>query len=192
MHKLLQYFRDHPVIRERDAEGNLLAAGFKWKEPVDWIVMPFGMMALVLFFYALACGMDRRAPPNTAFMVGCMAAVCVLICILCGSIERGLAFERSGRISNRGGWVNWLDLFGSTKDLAHIESIEVTRTEQGAGVAILTTWGGTVMLSQGLSEPAARLAAVQLTMALREMRESLRTVTSFQSGQRRASAALID
>jgi hypothetical protein len=192
MHKLIQYLRDHPVIRERGEHGELTAAGFKWSEPMLWVFQIFGTGGFLLGFYWMMCLADRRTPSEFTTMVflgmiGCMAA-----CVILGSVDRGIAFERNGRISNRGGWVNWLDLVGSIKEHADIASIEVTKTEQGAGVAIFTTWGGTVMLSQGLSEPAARLAAVQLTIALREMRESLTTVASHQSGQRQAAAALID
>lgn len=192
MHKLIQYLRDHPVIRERNADGHLLAAGFRWTEPVEWVWMMFGTGGFVLTFYAMGCSLDQRTPPEFTGMVALAALGCVMLCLICGSINRGIAFERNGRISNRGGWVNWLDMVGSIKDHADIASIEVIKTEQGMGVAIFTTWGGTVMLSQGLSEPAARLAAVQLTMALREMRESLTSVASYQSGHRQASAALID
>jgi hypothetical protein len=192
MHKLLHYLRDQPVIRERDADGQLMAAGFKWTEPVDWVWMMFGTGAFVLVFYAMACSLDRQTPPEFTRMVALAAAGCVLVCLCCGSISRGFAFERGGRIRNRGGWVNWLEMIGGIREHAGIASVEVTKTERGAAVAVFTTGGGTYILSDGLSEAKARLAAVQLTIALREMRESLTTVASYQTGQRQASAALID
>jgi hypothetical protein len=183
MRKLLDYLRDDPVIRERDEEGRLLASGFKWTEPVAWVVMIFGIGAFVLFFYALAGAMDHRTPPGAAFMVGIASAACVLICILCSSIKRGIAFHSDGRVSLRGGITNWLELAWAMRAHAHahIASIEVVKTEQGgAGVAVYTTWGGTIILSRGLDEPDARLVAVQLTIALRELRESLTSVQNFQ------------
>jgi hypothetical protein len=183
MHKLyefLDYLRDQPVIRERDDEGRLLAAGFKWSEPVEWVQLVFGIGAFVLVFYALAGSMDRRTPPDAAFFVGLGAAASVLICILCGSIERGIAFQRDGRVRVLGGWSNWFDLYFRLKEHAYIASIEIVKTQFGTGVAILTTGGGTIMLSQALSEPAARLAAVQLTIALREMRTELTSIHNFQ------------
>lgn len=192
MYRIIQYLRDHPVIREHDEDGLLRAAGYKWSEPALWVFQIFGTAGFVLAGYWLMCLADRRTPSEFTTLVFLGMIGCMVACAILGSVDRGIAFERNGRISNRGGWVNWLDLFGRIKEHAHIASIEVTKTEQGAGVAIFTTWGGTVMLSEGLSEPAARLAAVQLTMALREMRESLTTVASYQSGQRQASGALID
>jgi hypothetical protein len=192
MHKILSYLRYHPVIRERGEHGELAAAGFRWSEPQMWVFHIFGTSGFLLAFYWLMCLADRGTSKEFTTMVFFGTLVCVGACMFLGSVRRGFAFERSGRISNRGGWVNWLDMLGSIKEHAHIASIEVTKTEQGAAVAIYTTWGGTVLLSDGLSEPAARLASVQLTMALREMRESLTTVASFQSGQRQASGALID
>ena len=77
--------------------------------------------------------------------------------------------------------MSWLDLIGRQIGHADIASIEVTKTKEGFGVAIYTIWGGTVMLSEDLSEPQARFSAVQLTMALRELRASLST---FQAAQR--------
>ena len=192
IHKLINRLFDHPVIRERDESGMLTAAGFTWTEPVMWVFEIFGTAGFLLAFYWLMCLADPHTPTEFTAMVGLALMGCVGACAVLGSVSRGIGFERSGQISNRGGWVNWLDMVGSIKDHAHIASIEVTKTELGAGVAMFTTWGGTVMLSHGLREPAARLAAVQLTIALREMRESLTTVRSHQSGQRQAAAALID
>jgi hypothetical protein len=180
MHKLLQYFRDNRVIRERDADGLLSAAGFKWREPAMWVFHIFGTAGFVLAFYWLMCLADRRTPTEFTTAVFIALLGCVGACVVLGSIRRGIAFERDGRVSNRGGWVNWLDLVGGIKDHADIASIEVTKTQEGAGVAVYTVYGGTMMLSEGLNEPAARLAAVQLTMALREMRESLATIQNFQ------------
>lgn len=188
MHKLLAYLRHQPVIRERDGDGRLLAAGFQWTEPVEWVFMIFGTGAFLLFFYALAGGLDQRTPPGDAFIVGVGAAACVLICILFGTIERGVAFHRDGRVRARGGWFNRLDMIGGVKEHAHIASIEVTKIEQGAGVAVFTTYGGTMILSSGLSEAAARFAAVQLTIALRELRESLSSIDNFHGHRSRARA----
>ncbi len=192
MHKLLKYLWDDPVIRERDRDGLLSATGFTWRERVMWVFHIFGTAAFALWFYWLLCLTDRQTP--TEFTTNVLLAMigCISACVFLGSIRRGIAFERDGRVSNRGGWVNWLDLVGGIKDHAYIASIEVTKTEQGIGVALFTTFGGTMMVSEDLSEAGARRVAVQLTIALREMRESLTTVRSHQSGQRPAAAALID
>jgi hypothetical protein len=192
MHKLREMVFDNPVIRERSKDGLLLAAGFTWREPVMWVFQIFGTASFPLLFYWLMCMSDRKTPAEFTTTVFIGLCGCVCACIFLGSISRGIAFERDGRISNRGGWVNWLDLAGTTKDLAHIASIEAIKTEQGIGVAMFTIFGGTVLLSEDLSEAKARLAAVQLTAALREMRQSLTTVASYQSGRRQDAGPLID
>jgi hypothetical protein len=134
------------------------------------------------------CLSDRRTPAEFTTSVLISLLGCVCACIVFGSVSRGIAFERDGRISNRGGWINWLELIGATKDHAHIASIEAIKTEQGFGVAILAIYGGTMMLSEDLSEAKARLAAMQLTIALREMRTSLSSVRNFQQSHRYESA----
>ena len=59
------------------------------------------------------------------------------------------------------------------------------RTERGAAVAAYTTWGGTYILSNGLDQAHARLICVQLTLALRELRESM---TSMRSAQQQGAS----
>ena len=183
MHKLSEMLFDSPVIRERSEDGLLLAAGFTWREPVMWVFHIFGTACFPLFFYWLMCMSDRKTPAEFTTTVFIGLCGCVGACSFLGSISRGIAFERDGRISNRGGWVNWLDLVGFTKDHAQIASIESLKTEQGFGVAMFTIYGGTVMLSDELSEAKARLTAVQLTMALREMRDSLTSTQRFRQPQ---------
>lgn len=192
MRRLSEMLFDSPVIRERSEDGLLSAAGFTWREPVMWVFHIFGTASFPLFFYWLMCMSDRKTPAEFTTTVFIGLCGCVCACIFLGSVSRGIAFERDGRISNRGEWINWLELVGATKDYSHIASIEAIKTEQGFGVAMFTIYGGTVLLSEDLSEAKARLAAVQLTMALREMRQSLTTVASYQTGRRQDAGLLID
>lgn len=176
MHRLINCLRSGPVVRDWDEHKMLTSAGFRWNEPQMWVFQMFGTGAFVLVPYAMLCLGDPRTPEEFTRKVVLGAAACVAACILMGSIRRGISFERDGRIRNRGGWMSWLDLIGCQIGHADIASIEVTKTEEGFGVAIYTTEGGTEILSENLSEAQARLAAVQLTIALREMRASLSTV----------------
>ena len=181
MHKLIEYFRDRPVIREWDEKGLLKAAGYKWTETLEWLIAFFFMCALGLALVGLACaaaGPIRAGGVELLFFGA--SVVCLLMALLFGTIERGLSFERDGRIRNRGGWVNWLDMFDGFREHKDIASIEITKTERGMAVAAYTTWGGTWILSDGLSEAHARLVSVQLTLALRELRESLTSMRSVQ------------
>ena len=180
MDKLIEYFRDRPVIRERDETGLLKAAGYKWTETIDEFIVFFGLAALGLVFYGLACAVDQTTPSGAQFIFWGASVVCVLIAYVCGTIERGFSFERDGRIKNRAGWINQIDMIGGLKEHAHISSIEIMRTERGAAVAVYTTWGGTYILSNGLDQAHARLICVQLTLALRELRESMTSMPSVQ------------
>lgn len=176
MQRLINYLRSGPVVREWNEHKMLTSAGFRWSEPQMWVFHLFGTSAFVLVPYAMLCLGDPRTPEEFTRKVVLGAAACVAACILMGSIRRGISFERDGRIRNRGGWLNWLTLIDGVRNHADIASIEVTKTEEGFGVAIYTTGGGTEIISENLSEAQARLAAVQLTIALREMRASLSTV----------------
>lgn len=180
MHKLFEYFRGRPVIREWDENGLLKAAGYKWTESIDEFIAFFGLAALGLVFYGLACALDKTTPSGAAFLFWGASVVCLLIAYVCGTIERGFSFERDGRIKNRAGWINKLDMIRSLKEHTHISSIEIMKTERGAAVAVYTSWGGTYVLSNGLNEVHARLICVQLTIALRELRESMASIRSVQ------------
>ncbi|MFN3624929.1 MAG: hypothetical protein ACK4TP_12805 [Hyphomicrobium sp.] len=186
---MFKFHRNNPVIRERDADGVLTAAGFEWREFQSWIFEIFGTASIGLFFFGSLCASDRKAYSNPAPMIFLLMVACVLVCVYFGHIRRGIAFHRDGSVSIRGDWSNRLELWGEIKEYAHISSIEPMKTKEGMGVAILSNYGGTVMLSHDLTEPAARLAAVQLTIALREMRESLASIANFQMPQQAAAAA---
>lgn len=183
MHKLIEYFRDRPVIREWDENGLLKSAGYKWTESIDEFIAFFVLAALGLIFYGLACALDERAPSGAQFLFWGASVVCALIGYVCGTTDRGFSFERDGTIKNRAGWINKIDMMRSLKNHTHIASIEIMKTERGAAVALFTTWGGTYVLSNGLNEAHARLVCVQLTLALRELRESMTSIRSVQQRQ---------
>lgn len=192
MRKLIEFFHNYRVIRERDAQGRLIAAGFSWLEPVEVIQIPFGLGALALAFCAVAAA-SSSAPREAAIMIGMAALACVVILVLFGTIDRGIAFTDNGRVSVRGGWINRLELLRTVKEHAAVVSIETIKTHRGSGVVVFTSWGGTFIFTDGLEEPAARLVAVQLTIALREMREALTSIQNFQRPHQVAAAAqLID
>jgi hypothetical protein len=155
-------------------------------------IIPFGIGAILLFSGALATAFHPQASLTAALAIAIAALACVVICLLFGSIVRGFAFTSEGRVSVRGGWFNRIEMLRTIKEHTAIASIETIKTHRGAGIAIYTSWGGTFHVGDALGEADARLVAVQLTIALREMRESLTTIASYQSGQRRASAAYID
>lgn len=192
MHKLIEYFRDRPAIRERDASGKLTAAGFEWSEPVEVIALPLAVLAVGLLFYAGAVAHDARAPSGASVLFVIAAIVCAALGYFLGSTDRGIAFTHDGKVSIRGGWINGLEMLFTIAEHADIASIEMTTTHRGHAVVILTTWGGTYVLSNGLDEPHARLVAVQLTIALRQIRESIADVRNFQRHRADTRSAWID
>jgi hypothetical protein len=115
---MLRYLRKNPVIRERDADGVLMAAGFEWREFQSWIFEIFGTASIALFSYALACASEARTPSDFTSMVFLALIGCVLMCVCFGHIRRGIAFTRDGRVSLRGGVSNRLLLWGEIKEHA--------------------------------------------------------------------------
>lgn len=183
MHKIIDFFRDYPAVREWDDNGLLNSAGFTWKEIAWPVFQVFGTGAFVLYFYALGCMSDKRTPPEFTKMVVLAGVGCVLACIFMGRIKRGISFERDGRIRNRGGWVNWIDMLGTLKIHADIVSIEAVKQGEDFGVVMYTSWGGTHWAGSGLDEAHARLVARQLTIALIDLRTSMSSMASAQAQQ---------
>ena len=88
MHKIIDFFRDYPAVREWDDNGLLNSAGFTWKEIAWPVFQVFGTGAFVLYFYALGCMSDKRTPPEFTKMVVLAGVGCVLACIFMGRIKR--------------------------------------------------------------------------------------------------------
>ncbi len=173
--KLLSAFEDRRV-RAHDSEGGLVAAGYSWLEEVVFIVVPFGLSGIGLILCGLGGASGKHLQPSEAIGFVFVGLLCFAICLQFGSIRRGVVFERGGRTRPLGGWANRLEYFRGICDHAHIASIEAVKTERGMGVAIYSVRGGTTLVSNGLTEAEARLGAVQLTQALRELRESMSSV----------------
>lgn len=178
--KLRQFLANRLVIREQDPAGRLAAAGFEWSEPVPNIFAIFGSLAFVGFYFWIRSLFDAEASRDFKFLLYMASCVSLFICGQFGEVRRGVSFERNGSVRARGGWVNWLSMLGGIQDHAEITSIEIKKVQHAWAVAIYTNWGGTTILSTRLTEGNARVAAVQLTIALREMRESLTAVENFQ------------
>lgn len=190
--KLYNYFYAWQVIRERDANANLTAAGLAWLEPVEVILLPFSVLSFALLLGAGGAASHARTPILAVIALVIAAILCIAICFLLGSTSRGIAFTREGRISIRGGWVNRLEMMWSLKEHADIASIETIKTNRGHAVVIFTTWGDTHLMSDGLDEAEARLVAVQLTIALRQIREAISNIQAFQQNTVHALAGWID
>ncbi len=180
IHKLRGHLTNRRVIRERDGDGSLMAAGFEWGEPVPAVNPIFGSLGAIAAYFWLRSLGDAEPSRDVQFFLFMSACACLFVCGKFGVIFRGVSFDRNGRMRPQGGWFNRLSMLAGLQEHADIASIELKRIDQAWGVAIYTNWGGTTILSTGLHEGEARLAAVQLTIALREMREQLTSIENFQ------------
>lgn len=167
----------HSPIRKRDPEGRLVESGYKW----DQMRLPH-----YLFFGAMAIISACLAAQNiaTARLDAAIAAFGFLgfaALVYCAAGPSIVAFCADGRVLTPNGvrWRFWVEAL----DFPHhqIASIELASECQDYGVVFFTTGGRTVLISERLRKADARLVVVQLTNALREMRESLATVASRQA-----------
>lgn len=167
------------AIREYDRQGRLAEAGAVWREESR-----FGFGLLVIesivcvggFFYAIALVQGGRYGLEPLWLAAASVVGFVLVCR--GAVEsclpkRVLMLRRDGTAyvtrgipyDRRAGDLAW------TQDI--FRSIEVRKTrEHGFAVDIHTSEGDAIMIGWKMSVGTARKLAVQLTKALRELREA--------------------
>lgn len=179
-----------PKIREHDADGRLLFAGYTWQEPRYWVYRWFGTIGFFAFliFTTVYSSMPMDVPGamqrwDQAKLIGALAAACAAVCIFLGQKRRRVLFGREGHILTPRGMPDYFRMRCLHRHHEQITSIEVNDDDEGCGVIIYTSEGEGFVLTKGLTHGYARLAAVQLTNALREIRESVRTVETFSAPQ---------
>ncbi|AHB49907.1 hypothetical protein W911_03695 [Hyphomicrobium nitrativorans NL23] len=174
----------HNPIRSRSPGGYLEEAGYQWDEARLSGQLIVAMLGLISGATALV-GYAHGPKPGLIFLLP-LALICVVKLTWSIARPRIVVFEADGGISTPNGvakrfWVERLNF-----DQTEIASIELTADGTNWGVVLFTKEGRTVLLSHAMQKADARLVAVQLTKALREIRESLSTV---ESRQRAAPAA---
>ena len=179
-----------PAIRDHDGNGRLIAAGYQWDEfPHMWLLF----IGAVLVSSIYLCVVNSRMGGVAAalpFVISGAASIAVGTWFW--ECRRTIVFRRDGSVLAPNGLPNRIGVRRMRIDSAAIASIEVTRECEGAGVAIYPVDGETFAISHKLKNPAARLVAVQLTRALRELRESMSTVENFRmASDRRAQPAWV-
>ena len=167
----------HGPIRERNDEGTLCGSGYQWDE--QRLSRQFASAAAPAAGVIVGIGIVPQHPA-----LGFLALVfglALLTAVFHRRVrERVVIFLRDGEISTPHGTPQ--RFFRSRLSFNHdaIASIELTSDCEGFGVMLFTTEGQSVLLSQRMHKADARFVAVQLSKALREMRESLSTLSSRQ------------
>lgn len=165
----------HGPIRERDAGGRLLEAGYRWDRFRMLEMLGFGAVAIGTL--VLAPFMHEGHSPEAG-----VATAAVGLAMLAGLAwvirrPRMIVFTRDGRVLAPNGIAGrfWVRNLGP---IAEVSSIELTSSCRDFGVVLFTTEGRTILLAERMFKADARLVAVQVTKALREMRESIATMTN--------------
>ncbi|MGD9668822.1 MAG: hypothetical protein AB7U75_07145 [Hyphomicrobiaceae bacterium] len=167
------------AIRMNDREGRLTSAGAAWREESK-----FGMYAsaiMIIFFVggfvcSISILMDGRHGLEWLWLPAASIIGFVATCSDAPESclkRRGILFRRDGSVyvpygipfDRRSGDLPWRQNI--------FRSIEVRRTrEHGYVVDIHTSEGDAIMIAWRINEGTARKLAVQLTKALRELREA--------------------
>lgn len=155
-------------FRKFDAAGNLVAAGYQWREFNRMVILAgFGYLPVIAWaaYYLLS----RDAGPIQLFTIIGLAAVITIYIRENGVRPKSVIFTMSGAIETPFG-------FGQFKDKRiggnhrNIVSIEVGRHET---VHLISSEGDTIIVTgQELGPATTRKIAVQLTKALEEIRRA--------------------
>lgn len=181
---------DCKPIRERDADGRLIAAGLQWTEQrrlAFGLLMQFGTWALLGGVAALLAGASGPGWTMLGLTVCAMA-----IARLTPGRTRALIFHDDGRTSAPFGFAHhprrFREVSGSNANVVSIEA-------RGQGnephyVAMYSRSGDVAYVAGRLEVDNAHKVAVQLTLALAELRESL--ARSMQPANARNAESFID
>jgi len=165
------------MVRELDADGRLTAAGAEWTEERAAVASTL-LVLLVLSFIILAFALIIMMLSGEGEV-----AVLALLAIIATSVRtmrtmrgrrRALVFHRDGRTSAPHGFAHYPGRFTEiTGTNAEFVSIEARGPEFSSNVLIFTGSGGVIYAGRHLRHDDAHRIAVQLTVALRELRESI-------------------
>jgi hypothetical protein len=169
----------HGPIRRYDDDRRLLEAGYRWDQLR--LIEKLGLAGAGAGLICAAPFMYVSHSPQAGF--ACLIAGVALLALLAGLQRwpRMIVFTREGHILTPHGLPG--RPFLRRLDFPHTQvvSVELTRDCRDYGVVLFTNEGRTVLLAERMFKADARLIAVQVTKALREMRESMAVI----AGKRR-------
>lgn len=187
-------------IRERDAEGTLIAAGVQWTELRMAAQVTCGIVVMLSFMGGVAAWLAGEV--LKAEDTGMTALTFFAICggaLVGGRRMRGtvrsLVFQRDGRILAPLGFAHYPARFREVD--GHIDNI-VSIEARGQGltdcsVVMFARCGDIAYVAGRLHQDSAHKVAVQLTLALAELRESLAAPAgAHKPSSRSAAEASID
>ena len=167
------------AIREKDYAGRLINAGARWREESKFGIYETVILLVIhvgCIAYSISLVIDGRHGFEPLWLTALGIAGFVLTCRDASEScfkRRAIFFRRDGSVfvprgipfDRRAGELAWRqDIF---------RSIEVRKTrEHGYAVDIHTSEGDAIMIGWKMSDATARKLAVQLTKALRELRET--------------------
>jgi len=172
----------HRPVRERNEDGTLREAGYRWDQYRILEMLGFGAAAvgaLVLAPFMHALHSHEAGVAVAAVGLAMLAGLAWVI-----RYPRTILFTRAGRVRAPHGIAGrfWARDLGP---LSEVSSIELTSSCRDFGVVLFTSEGRTILLAERMRKVDARLVAVQATKALQEMRQSMATV----AGQLRPAGA---
>lgn len=171
----LNWLRGHP-IRVRDEQGTLHVSGYQWREIPLYVFLLIGTAAVVLFGLAVLRFTVDGIWGGAPFLLAMFLSLGLFEGLW--DYVRVIEFWQYGQIKSSNGLPNRFGARQLPFDHDAIASIEVTGECEGAGVAIYTVEGETIIVGHKLRTVDARRVAVQLTKALRDMRESMATINN--------------
>lgn len=171
------------IIRERDTGGNLVRAGYSWFEQRDgvmaWALMLMGMCGLggIVGFIAIFA---QRTTNDTILMVAITAACAAAVLFGKRSISRSgwrsrtLVFDANGAITAPEGLAGQAEATRLRATLNDVASIERERYGNASRIMLHTHGGDIIVVGTNIMvQEEAQKVAVQLSLAVKEMREAL-------------------
>lgn len=167
-------------IREFDADGNLQKAGLHWVETRNGFVQ-IGTMTMVAcaFAFILTVGAtsdtygQRSGGAAVMFLITLGLFVIGALLFRHQSRKGATVFHRDGTIETPFGLPGYRERTKVGGSHVNIMSIESKAFSQTSMVLVYSVGGDTVCLAEGLTVVDAHKVAVQLVIALTEIRQSL-------------------
>lgn len=165
-------------IRKRDANGALVEAGYEWSElrpgtfiPIMFCMILSGLVAIFAFIALLASPRNMGDALPVFLISGGIAWYCWRVRGRHGARKRSLLFRSTGETIAPQGVARGDDIADGQIPHARIASIEARPHGQTHNLVVLIDKGGHEgRLSEMLSAEDSRLVAVQLNLALSEIR----------------------